>query len=718
MQYINPIEILNLQNYSIAEIDSSLIKKQKRKLFADIDLSDNEVFDYKGIFLTKTDCERAIDGLENPEYLEFYSYLANNNQPLNDFLANGDERFFTKILQESIYKLPEFVSFISPYFAPRFDKALLKAFMEFDSGSVNSMVKARIILQTQILIDLTNINVAFKNVSIEITGRINQIEKITQEIKDKTSNYDNENIDETVDLITDLFPNGFLNALPKYFQSQINKIAATINKLQLTVWNNLYNPSVCRQLLEHLFTLNIESIGKKTFENNYEIVKKADDKKHIDKLIALVSSFEGKAKTIANAKELIYQAKPYLFNIKAISQNNNSIYISLSTRVASIAQNFVIEEVNKSQSSNNDSLFGTSALKSTLKNAWEVTQLIGSLEMQNDFIINRYNPNKDALRDTCSKLSVATPQTVFAKIPQCNFVILGSTITYTDKDGKSLIITNPFIRGNVRYIGLNLKVGAFENQSVKFSLKYIQPDGTVKTETSSPEGFTFAEDKIINTNTKIINLSGWGNAEKSAYGVGTHHIEVWVDNCMIYRKPFAVDLSSEKKAETAKREAEQRERERIEAEKKKMQENMCYYCGREKSDTSSAYKKTIYKETARHSDWWSNKKTVEYRHMKISIPRCKKCTEIHSSNKTRYFWLPIIAFALMGLSLGSTIWGYWFGCLLGGGAVGLAIGYILSSIDETIIAKEANIKTADSINEYPLVRELLNQGWTFSQPTA
>lgn len=577
--FINPIELLKLQDHNIQEINNLLIKKSKRKLFADIDLSDDGLFDYKGVPLTKTDCETAIDSLENPDYVEFYLYLSNSNQPLNNFLVNGDESFFSKLSQESIYKLPEFVDFISPYYTPRFDRALLKSFIEFNNGSINSIVKTKRILQTQMLISSSNTNTAFKNLSIEITNRINQVEKITSEIKDGTTDYTDDDIDEVESLVRNLFPASFLNYLPPYFQSQRNKIAEAINYLQKTIWDNLHNPSVCRQLLEHLLALNIESVSKQTFEKNYEIVKKADERGkiqnllqgQIDKLITLVNSFESESKTIANARELIYQAKPYLFNIKAILQGNDNIYISLSTRIAFVAQNFVIEEVNKEQSTDNSlqRVFGYTTLKRVLKNAWEVTQMIGSLDLQEDFRSNRYNPNKETLQDICSKLSVATPQSITGKMPQCNFVILDSELTHTNNG--NLPVTNPFIRGDVRYIGLNFKIEVLANQTVKFFLKYIQPNGTIKTGTSSPAGFSFAEDKIINVNTKLISFSGWGNAEKSTYIVGTHHIEVWIDNCMIYRKSFVVDWSLEEKQENAKREAERRERERIETEKRKEQ---------------------------------------------------------------------------------------------------------------------------------------------------
>lgn len=584
MKFINPIEILELQNYSISDIESSMIKKAKRKLFADIDLSDNGLLDYKGVSLTKSDCDVAINSLEYRETAKFYLFLAKNNQPLNDFLVNGNEKFFTNFSQESIYKLPSFINFISPYFSVQFDRALLKAINLYNYSNpfnVIALLTTDQILKTLCLIATPDINTAFRSVSIEITNRIYKIEKITREIKNKTTSYSNDDIDEIVCLVGDLFPNYFLNELPPYFQSQINKTAAAINQLQLAIWDNLHNTSVCRELLEHLLSLNTESVNKQTYEKNYKIVKTADEKEkvqdkiqnQINKLIALINSFESKPKTVANGRELINHAKQYLFNLKAIPQENDNIYISLSTRIAFFAQDLAIEEVNKKQSSvtSTQDIIGYYRFKSILKNAWEVTQLIGSLDLQEDFRTNHYNPKKNILLNICSKASVATPQTVLTKIPKCKFLIINSTLKHTDKNGKLLPITYPFIRGDVRYIGLNLIIEAFGNQSVKFCLKYIQPNGTIKTGTSSPAGFTFSKDVTINPNTKVINLSGWGNGDTGTYIVGTHSIEVWIDNCMIYRKSFVIDWSQAEKKEYARQEAERREHERIEVEKRKEQ---------------------------------------------------------------------------------------------------------------------------------------------------
>jgi hypothetical protein len=276
MNFINPIEILELQEYSVGKIDNSMIKKAKRKLFAEIDLSDEGTYDYKGVAFTKTDCETVINDLGNLEHAEFYLYLANSNQPLNEFLVNGNEKFFPAFSQDSNRFTSKFVDFVSPYFVLRFDKALLKSFTEFNHIGFNSIVKAKNILKTQSLIASSDINTAFKNLSVEISNRIDQIEKIAREIKNKTTDYTSDNIDDAINLVKELFPANYLNLLPRYFQSQINKIAEAIDTLQLTVWENLYNSSVCVQLSEHLFTLNINSVNKQRYEENYEFFKQRE----------------------------------------------------------------------------------------------------------------------------------------------------------------------------------------------------------------------------------------------------------------------------------------------------------------------------------------------------------------------------------------------------------------------------------------------------------
>ncbi|WP_258540415.1 hypothetical protein [Parvicella tangerina] len=250
-----------------------MIKKAKRRLFADIDLSDSGLLDYNGQKLTKSDCERAIEELEDKEKIEFYSHLASNFE-LNTFLANGSNELLNNLKQESIYKLPEFVNFISPFFASKIDHILLKSFQKGDYELFSSALRA------EHLISKNDLNKAFKSLSNEIQQRINETDKLTKQIKEEISDYSDDNIDNVIQVIKSRFPTKFLNKLPIFFQSQINKIAASINFLQLNIWNEYNTTYVPVSLLEHLLELNIESVSKPTFEKNYSIVKK----KHQERL--------------------------------------------------------------------------------------------------------------------------------------------------------------------------------------------------------------------------------------------------------------------------------------------------------------------------------------------------------------------------------------------------------------------------------------------------
>ena len=232
MVFINPIEILDLQYAQIASIDDNVIKKAKRKLFAEIDLSDEQYLNYKGYNLTKSDCENAIDELTNNPKKEYYFQLATTFQSLNDYLTTGDKNFFLHRKQESIYHLTDFINFINPAFAQNFDRSLVQSFKDEDEELLASILRA------YTLINPTSINKAFKSLSFELQNRISDIDKIRNDIKTGESDWDDENIELIVDLINESFPIEILNTLPNYFQSQRNKIAGSINFLQLAIDEN------------------------------------------------------------------------------------------------------------------------------------------------------------------------------------------------------------------------------------------------------------------------------------------------------------------------------------------------------------------------------------------------------------------------------------------------------------------------------------------------
>lgn len=272
MEFINPVEILKLENVGAAYINAESIKKAKRKLFVDIELSDNA--EYYGRQLTKSDCERVIDELDNENKKEYYYQLATALQPLNSYLASGNDNFFLHpFKQESIYHLSDFIAFINPFFAENFDRSLFKAFKDNDSSLLAAVLKRKG------LIDTPDIDTAYKSLSIELRNRITEIDKITQSIESGNSYYTNTSINSVLSIVKRCFPITTLNFLPSYFQSQINKIASSINFLGTAIWNKLDNSQVLYDLIVYLLQLNIDSVAKETFEKNLKIAQRINNER-------------------------------------------------------------------------------------------------------------------------------------------------------------------------------------------------------------------------------------------------------------------------------------------------------------------------------------------------------------------------------------------------------------------------------------------------------
>jgi hypothetical protein len=74
-------------------------------------------------------------------------------------------------------------------------------------------------------------------------------------------------------------------------------------------------------------------------------------------------------------------------------------------------------------------------------------------------------------------------------------------------------------------------------------IKVINPDGTLKTGTNSPTGYSFKQDIRCegNQTSQIIQLTGWGKADGGSYSVGTYGYEVWCDGERLYRVSMALN---------------------------------------------------------------------------------------------------------------------------------------------------------------------------------
>lgn len=269
--YINPIDLLGLTNpTSETGLSADSIKKAKRRLLAEIDLSDSGFYCYNGLQITKSDCENAIDQLNDSNSKKFYLYL-HSHQTLNKFLANGNLSFFQETAHGNVLRSDEFIKFISSEFATKYDKALFNAFLSTDDDLICKIITKSFLIST------LDTNIAYKSVSVYIQEKISEIEEIASKIKIKPEEYNDEILDSILLKVNECFPTSTINCLPDYFLSPRSKIATSINHLSNSIFNNLNKPQYSFCLMEYILTLNISGVDKKTFEENFSVLKKKSE---------------------------------------------------------------------------------------------------------------------------------------------------------------------------------------------------------------------------------------------------------------------------------------------------------------------------------------------------------------------------------------------------------------------------------------------------------
>jgi len=179
--------------------------------------------------------------------------------------------------------------------------------------------------------------------------------------------------------------------------------------------------SVSMDLFKKAKIFAIGNIAKQRCQENTESLKEWIDEKperekqkkiinDLERLKNLLDEYERKSETVFNAKQLLVSARPYLNNIKAILGSTDDLYLGLSSRIASDAQNMCVSEINKLQEKisltfdNASKLATILLLKEKVDEAWDVQNTIGSMDLRNDFRA-RHNTNRSSLSNLKSQLA-------------------------------------------------------------------------------------------------------------------------------------------------------------------------------------------------------------------------------------------------------------------------------------------------------------------------
>jgi hypothetical protein len=179
--------------------------------------------------------------------------------------------------------------------------------------------------------------------------------------------------------------------------------------------------SASMDLFRKAKTLAVGNIAKQRCSENTENLQEwIDDKPERDKqariladfekLKNLIDEYEGRSETVANGKQLLASARPYLNNVKSVLGSTDELYLGLSSRIASDAQGMCVSEINKLQErfantyDNATKVAAILLLKERVNEAWDVTTTIGSMDLRQDFR-TRYSQNRTSLSNLKTQLA-------------------------------------------------------------------------------------------------------------------------------------------------------------------------------------------------------------------------------------------------------------------------------------------------------------------------
>ena len=90
------------------------------------------------------------------------------------------------------------------------------------------------------------------------------------------------------------------------------------------------------------------------------------------------------------------------------------------------------------------------------------------------------------------------------------------------------------------YLRPKLSYKGYVDSPLTLKVKWIKPDGSLSTGSSSSPGFSQTAECSIYEGKQTLILSGWGGADMGHWGSGTYRIEIWHGNVMLKSKSFTV----------------------------------------------------------------------------------------------------------------------------------------------------------------------------------
>lgn len=147
MKYVNPLSFLSDQTITANHLPGKKdLLLQKKKLLAEIELSERQTVLIKETELNKDDVLKLFDGLQNPQEILYHASIA-ADAVLYDFLTTGQLTGNGNFAKNPLYDDAAFKHFISPFFKDVFTTLTLKTLRNDENETLAKLWKNPVLLE-------------------------------------------------------------------------------------------------------------------------------------------------------------------------------------------------------------------------------------------------------------------------------------------------------------------------------------------------------------------------------------------------------------------------------------------------------------------------------------------------------------------------------------------------------------------------------------------
>lgn len=121
----------------------------------------------------------------------------------------------------------------------------------------------------------------------------------------------------------------------------------------------------------------------------------------------------------------------------------------------------------------------------------------------------------------------------YMEITGMNFANSDNDGTIIDDYGSEMYASEVrYLKPKIFYRGLSS-----EEKNITLDVKILNEDGTVKSGTNSPDGYSYEQEVTVQSGSgQSMELLGWGNSMGTSYSAGLYTIEIWYDGNKLYEK--------------------------------------------------------------------------------------------------------------------------------------------------------------------------------------